>query len=55
MKTFAVQLRRVSYDIEKVIKIAKERLYPDIEFFEYGIRKAIYPYFEEIKRTEKLN
>ncbi|MEK8133072.1 metallophosphoesterase family protein [Paenibacillus filicis] len=49
----AVQLRRVSYDIEKVIKIAKDRSYPDIECFEYGVRKAIYPYFEEVKITGK--
>ncbi|WP_185805402.1 metallophosphoesterase family protein [Bacillus canaveralius] len=40
----AVQLRRVSYDIEKVIKIAKKRSMPDIDALEYGLRHAIYPY-----------
>jgi putative phosphoesterase len=40
----AVQLRRVSYDAELAISIARERLMPDIEAFEYGVRTARYPY-----------
>jgi putative phosphoesterase len=40
----AVQLRRVSYDIEKAIKIAKERTMPKVELFEYALRYARYPY-----------
>ncbi|TDF99656.1 metallophosphoesterase family protein [Paenibacillus piri] len=44
----SVQLRRVSYDIEKAIRIAKERSMPDADLFEYALRKALYPYYEEI-------
>jgi putative phosphoesterase len=51
----AVQLRRVVYDIEKVIIIAKERSYPDVEFFEYAVRKAVYPYFEQLKEESRIN
>ncbi|WP_282940157.1 metallophosphoesterase family protein [Paenibacillus sp. RC67] len=43
-KDIAVQLRRVSYDIEKAILIAKERNMPDVESFEYALRVAKYPY-----------
>jgi putative phosphoesterase len=40
----AVQLRRVSYDIEKSIRIAKERSMPNVQLFEYALRYALYPY-----------
>jgi putative phosphoesterase len=40
----AVQLRRVSYDIEKAIRMAKERSMPNVELFEYALRYARYPY-----------
>lgn len=40
----AVQLRRVTYDIEKAITIAKERNMPDVEYFEIALRTAQYPY-----------
>lgn len=43
-KNLGVQLRRVEYDIDMVIKIAKEKNMPDIEALEYGLRHAIYPY-----------
>lgn len=43
-KDMAIQLRRVTYDIEKAILIAKERSMPDIESFEYALRVAKYPY-----------
>jgi hypothetical protein len=40
----AVQLRRVSYDHEKVNKIARVRNMPDVDLFEYGVRTAECPY-----------
>ncbi len=40
----AVQLRRVTYDIEKAIGIARERSMPDLGSFEYALRFAKYPY-----------
>jgi putative phosphoesterase len=40
----AVQLRRVSYDIDKAIRIAKERSMPNVELFEYALKYARYPY-----------
>lgn len=43
-ENIAVQLRRVSYDIEAAIRIAQERDMPNLEAFEYGVRKARYPY-----------
>lgn len=43
-KDIAIQLRRVTYDIEKAIFLAKERNMPDVESFEYALRIARYPY-----------
>lgn len=43
-RDIAVQLRRVSYDIESAIAIAKARSMPDIQAFEYALRYARYPY-----------
>jgi putative phosphoesterase len=43
-KDIAVQLRRVAYDIQKAIKIAREQNMPNVEAFEYALRVARYPY-----------
>ncbi|SFL76242.1 phosphoesterase, MJ0936 family [Paenibacillus sp. 1_12] len=43
-QNISVQHRRISYDIEKVIGIAKDRSMPDIELFEKAIRKAVFTY-----------
>ncbi|UNK19640.1 hypothetical protein MNQ98_06320 [Paenibacillus sp. N3/727] len=40
----AVQLRRIAYDTDKAIAIAKERGMPGIDAFEYALRIARYPY-----------
>ncbi|MCQ6562994.1 metallophosphoesterase family protein [Paenibacillus mendelii] len=40
----AVQLRRVTYDLESALEIARERNMPDIAAFEYAHRTARYPY-----------
>ncbi|MCR8644624.1 metallophosphatase family protein [Paenibacillus sp. N1-5-1-14] len=40
----AVQLRRVTYDVEQAIAIAIERDMPDRESFAYALRTAQYPY-----------
>jgi putative phosphoesterase len=40
----SVQIRRVSYDIEKVIRVAKERSMPDVELFEAAVRKGDFTY-----------
>lgn len=40
----AIQLRRVTYDIEAALEAAKSRNMPDIEAFEYALRYARYPY-----------
>ncbi|HEY3366590.1 MAG TPA: metallophosphoesterase family protein [Symbiobacteriaceae bacterium] len=40
----AVQLRRVAYDVERVIQVARERSMPDVDALEYGLRHASYPY-----------
>lgn len=45
-KDIAVQLRRVTYDIDKALAIAKELNMPDLEAFEYALRMARYPYYE---------
>ncbi|NOU96673.1 YfcE family phosphodiesterase [Paenibacillus sp. LMG 31456] len=43
-KNISTQIRRVSYDIERVIRIAKDRSMPDIEPFEEAVRKAVFTY-----------
>lgn len=43
-QNIAVQIRRVSYDIEKVIRIAKDRSMPDTDLFEEAVRKALFTY-----------
>ncbi|MDQ0205731.1 putative phosphodiesterase [Alkalicoccobacillus murimartini] len=48
-QNIAVQLRRVSYDREKVIEIARNRNMPYLEAFESGIRLATYPSFENTR------
>lgn len=40
----ACQLRRVSYDLEKAIQVARQQRMPDFEAFEYALRFARYPY-----------
>jgi putative phosphoesterase len=40
----SVQIRRIAYDFEKIISIAKERSMPDFERFELAIRKANFTY-----------
>ncbi|WP_248926910.1 metallophosphoesterase family protein [Paenibacillus hamazuiensis] len=40
----SVQIRRVSYDIEKVIRVAKQRAMPDVELFELAVRRAEFAY-----------
>ncbi|PTX55321.1 calcineurin-like phosphoesterase family protein [Melghirimyces profundicolus] len=47
----AVQLRRVNYDREKAIRVAKEREMPDVELFEEGLRTASYPYFKRVQKV----
>ena len=42
--SMAVQLRRVAYDVEAVIEIARQRAMPDLEAFSFGVRHARYPY-----------
>ncbi|MFB4160418.1 metallophosphoesterase [Geomicrobium sp. JSM 1781026] len=39
-----VQIRRIEYDIDKVIHIAKERNMPDVQALEHALRLAVYPY-----------
>lgn len=48
----AVTLRRVAYDIEAALSIARERAMPDIEAFEYGLRNARYPYDIDFTKQE---
>ncbi|MFD0681684.1 MULTISPECIES: metallophosphoesterase family protein [unclassified Paenibacillus] len=43
-RNISTQIRRVSYDIEKVIRIAKDRSMPDTELFEQAVRKAVFTY-----------
>lgn len=40
----AIQVRRVSYDVEAAIQVARGRCMPDIEVFEHALRHAAYPY-----------
>ncbi|MCS7461249.1 metallophosphatase family protein [Paenibacillus doosanensis] len=40
----AVQIRRIEYDIERVIRIAKERSMPDTDLFERAVRTARFAY-----------
>lgn len=40
----AVQIRRISYDIEKVIRVAKDRQMPDTNLFENALRLARFTY-----------
>jgi putative phosphoesterase len=42
--SLAVQLRRVAYDVDRTIQIARERSMPDLDALEYGLRQASYPY-----------
>lgn len=47
----AVQIRRVAYDREAAIQIARSRSMPDIEVFEYALRHADYPYAAPVAST----
>ncbi|MDF2960640.1 MAG: phosphodiesterase [Paenibacillus sp.] len=40
----SVQIRRISYDIERVIRIAKDRLMPDTDLFEQALLQAVFTY-----------
>ncbi|MFZ5815038.1 MAG: metallophosphoesterase family protein [Bacillota bacterium] len=42
--TWGVQIRRVPYDVEAAIAVARERGMPDIAPFAYAIRHADFPY-----------
>jgi putative phosphoesterase len=44
----AAQIRRVSYDAEAAIRVAREQSMPDVDVFAHGLRHAIYPYSEPI-------
>ncbi|MED1098439.1 metallophosphoesterase family protein [Bacillus capparidis] len=50
----AVQLRRVTYDIERAISIARESGMPDVKLFEYALRTAEYPYLETIANLKTV-
>lgn len=45
----SVQLRRVAYDIESALQIARKRAMPDLDSFEYALRAALYPYSEPVR------
>lgn len=47
----AIQIRRVSYDVEAAIQIARSNSMPDVEVFEYALRHADYPYSTPIAPT----
>lgn len=47
----AIQIRRVSYDVEAAIQIARRNAMPDVEVFEYALRHAEYPYSAPIAST----
>lgn len=40
----AVQLRRVTYDVEAAVAVAARVGMPDLEFFTYAVRHGAYPY-----------
>ncbi|GIP38707.1 metallophosphoesterase [Paenibacillus sp. J31TS4] len=40
----SAQVRRVSYDIDRVIRIARDRAMPDADLFELAVRQAVFPY-----------
>lgn len=40
----AAQIRRVAYDLEAAIQVARDCAMPDAELFAYGLRHATYPY-----------
>lgn len=46
----AVQLRRVAYNTEAAIAIARERKMPDLAPFEHGVRHGRYPYGDLTER-----
>jgi diadenosine tetraphosphatase ApaH/serine/threonine PP2A family protein phosphatase len=43
-RDIAIQLRRVEYDIDLAIQIARNQRMPDLDSFEYALRTARYPY-----------
>lgn len=47
----AIQLRRVEYDWEKAIRIARELDMPDLDSFEYALRTASYPYDAKLEQS----
>lgn len=40
----AIQVRRITYDVEAAIQIARDRSMPDLELFEHALHHADYPY-----------
>lgn len=40
----AIQIRRVAYDVEAAIQVARNRSMPDVEVFAHAVRHAAYPY-----------
>lgn len=40
----AVQIRRVAYDVERAIRVAREVGMPDVDHFIYALRQADFPY-----------
>lgn len=45
----AIQIRRVTYDVERAIQVARDVGMPDLEVFAHAVRQAAYPYSEPIK------
>jgi putative phosphoesterase len=40
----AIQIRRVTYDVERAIQVASDVGMPDLDHFAYAVRRAAYPY-----------
>ncbi|CAG7646559.1 metallophosphoesterase family protein [Paenibacillus allorhizosphaerae] len=43
-RDIAVHIRRIAYDIDQVVRIAKDRNMPDVDLFEEAVRKAAFTY-----------
>lgn len=40
----SIQIRRVTYDVERAIQVGRETGMPDLDHFAYAVRKAAFPY-----------
>jgi predicted phosphodiesterase len=47
----AIQLRRVAYDVEAAIQVARSHAMPDVDVFAYALRHADYPYAAPVAST----